>query len=131
MRKFKFAKLVRDKIVKGIQEAGNKPVYHILSQAEYIEELKKKVLEEAMEVPKAHDKKELLKEIADVQEVIDNLVVALDSSTDEIAEIQARKNDKAGSFKEKHYIDYVEAEDNSEWVEHYLASAEKYPELKD
>ena len=42
MRKFKFAKLVRDKIVKGIQEAGNKPVYHILSQEEYIEELKKK-----------------------------------------------------------------------------------------
>ena len=129
VRKFKFEKLVRDKIVDGIKEAGNTPVYFALKGDEFVNELKQKVLEEAMEVPNEESKEELLKELADVQEVLDNLVEALGSSKEEIQEIQKKKNDKAGSFKKRLYIKHVETQPDSDWVDHYLASPEKYPEI--
>jgi len=128
-RKFKFEKLVRDKIVDGIKEAGNTPVYHKLNDEDFIYQLKQKVLEEAVEVPREEDREELLKEIADVQEVIDNLIEALGSSKEEVAEIQKKKNEKAGSFKKRLYVKHVITKPDSEWVEYYLSSPDKYPEI--
>ena len=82
-----------------------------------------------MEIPNEKDHNELLKEIADVQEVLDNLIIALGSLPNEIKEIQAKKNAKAGSFKKRYFIEHVETKDNSPWNDHYLASPEKYPEM--
>lgn len=129
MRRFKFGKLVRDKIVEGIKESGNTPVYYELNEEDYLEELKKKVSEEAVEIPVATDRQELLKELADVLEVIDNLAEALGSSREDLETIRTEKNKKAGSFKKRLYVDYVEVEDNSEWISYYLSSPDKYPEI--
>lgn len=129
MRKFQFSKLVRDKIVQSIIDAGNTPNWRTLSNDEYIDELKKKILEEAQEVPSA-ESDELVKELADIQEIIDSLLQALNVSREEFQEVQKKKNDKAGSFKNKQYIEDVETQDGSEWVEYYLASPDKYPEIK-
>ena len=129
MRKFKFQKLVRDKIVEGITQAGNFPHWRILSDEEFVEELKKKVSEEAKEIPESKEE-ELVRELADLQEIIDNLLKELGVSKEEFANIQEKKNNKAGSFKDKHFIDYVETKEGSEWVEYYMASPEKYPEIK-
>lgn len=129
MREFKFAKLVRDKIIQGIIDAGNTPDWRTLSDEKYIIELKKKVFEEAQEIPSAQGE-DLIKELADVQEIIDNLLLALNVTKEEFQYIQNKKNDKAGSFKNKQYIESVKAKDDSEWIDYYLASPEKYPEIK-
>lgn len=129
MRKFKFAKLVRDKIVDQIVEAGNKPNWRTMSDQEYIEELKKKLLEEAQELP-AEKNDDLINELADIQEIMDKLLMALNIKSNELKAVQVKKNTKAGSFDKKLYVEDVETSDNSEWVNHYLASPEKYPEIK-
>ena len=130
IRKFKLGKLVRDKIVEGIIKTGNNPHFHKLNKSDYINELKKKVLEEASEFPKAKNKKELAEEIADLQEIIDNLLEVLKISKTGIAKLQKEKNKKRGSFKKRLYIDTVEVINNSEWVKYYLANPEKFPEIK-
>lgn len=83
MIKFKFAKLVRDKIVDNIQE------------------------------------------------IIDNLLDSLKVSKEEFKEVQNKKNEKAGSFKKKLYIEDVETGDEeTEWVKYYLSNPDQYPEIK-
>jgi len=128
MKKFKFSKLVRDKIVSGIKSVGNVPHYRVLNDTEYIEELVKKLAEESSELTKS-PAEDLLPEIADVQEIIDNLLKALKITKITLKIEQARKNKKAGSFKKKEYIDYVEANENSEWFDYYQKNPEKYPEM--
>jgi len=130
MRKFKFDKLVRDKIVDGIKEAGNIPHYKKLSNKAFVEELKKKILEEALEIPKTKDKAELVEELADLKEIIDSLLKSLAVSKKEIQIIQKEKNKKRGAFKKQLYIDFVEVADDSEWVAYYLKNPDKYPQIK-
>lgn len=122
---------MRDKIVDGIIAAGNLPHYRELSEGEYIKELKKKLLEEAQELPTVEDKLELLKELADIQEVLDNLSYTLKVPKVEMQKLQTDKNEKNGSFKKRLFVDYVETKDDSEWIEYYLKSPDKYPEIKD
>ncbi len=131
IRKFKFGKLVRDKIVDGIISVGNKPIFRKLKQDEYIQELKNKLLEEVEEFPKAKNKTELLEEVADFEEIMDNLLSVLNVKREDIKKIQKVKNQKRGSFKKRLYINYVETTDSdSEYVKYYLANPDKYPEIK-
>lgn len=130
MRKFEFKKLVRDKIVESIVSVGNKPKWKTLSDSQFIKELKKKIVEEALEVPHTDDKNEVVKEIADIQEIIDNLLEVLKVSKKEFAKIQKKKNEERGSFKKRQYIDTVETSDKvTKWVQYYLDNSDKYPEL--
>ena len=130
IRRFSFNKLVRDKIVGGIISVGNKPSFKVLSRNRYIEELKKKLVEEAKELPKAKNQIEIIDEIVDVEEIIDNLLSAIGVSRKEIKKLQKLKNIKRGSFKNRHFIDYVETKEGSEWIDYYLSNPEKYPEIK-
>ena len=130
MRKFRFDKLVRDKIVDGIKEAGNIPHHTKLSNKAFVEELKKKILEEALEIPNTKGKTELVEELADLQELIDNLLDAIAVSKKELLIIQKDKNRKRGSFTKRIFIDYVEAKADSEWIKYYLKNPDKYPEIK-
>jgi predicted house-cleaning noncanonical NTP pyrophosphatase (MazG superfamily) len=131
MRKFKFGKLVRDKIVDQVISDGNKPNWHELSNDKFIEELKKKIVEESQEIPRTIDPAEVIKELADIQEIIDSILDALKVKKEDFLEIQKKKNDKAGSFKNKQYIEDVEVlNEKSEWLDYYLANPDKYPEVK-
>ena len=128
MRRFKFEKLVRDKIVESIEGHGNVPHYRTLSDEEFAVELKKKLIEEAKELIEAQGD-EIIKEIADIQEIIDNLLKTLDISKENLEFAQNVKNDKNGSLKKKHYIEYVDVKEGSPEIEYYLKFAEKYPEI--
>ena len=129
MRKFKFSKLIRDKIADAIVKAGGKVNQRILDDKEYIEELKKKLVEEARELENA-PQEDLLEEICDVQEIIDYLVEVLQSSQKEIERIRKQKEEKAGSFKRRIYVETVEVPDDYQWIPHYLSDPERYPEIK-
>lgn len=117
-------------MVGSIVKAGNKPVWRVLGDDEYIEELKKKVHEESGEIPETKSNNDLVSEIADLQEVIDALLTALDVSKEELTRIRKIKNGKNGAFDQRHYVDYVETADGNKWEEYYAINSDKYPEIK-
>jgi predicted house-cleaning noncanonical NTP pyrophosphatase (MazG superfamily) len=129
MRKFKSNRLVRDKIIAGIVAEGSKAGFRILNDEEYQEELKKKVREEANELPEAEGE-EVLKELADIQETVDCLVKALGLSKKQLRETQKQKRVKAGSFKKRHFLETVEMADDCKWLDYYLKSTDKFQEIK-
>lgn len=98
MRKFKFSKLFRDKIVDQIIVTGNIPRWRTLSSEEYIQELRKKIEEEAAEIPDTK-KEELISELADLHEVIDCLLEALKVTKTEFLKIKKEKTKKPAHSK--------------------------------
>lgn len=129
MAKFKFNKLVRDKIVENIKKSGDTPKYKILSDAEYIKELKRKLIEECNEIANS-SKNNLPEEIADIQDIIDSIIYSFKISNKDIKGIQSQKRKKSGSFKKKIYIETVETKEDSEWNQYYRKNPAKYPEVK-
>jgi len=129
MRKFRFSKLVRDNIVEKIISGGGNPIWRKLSLEEYVVELKKKLIEETKELDEAKGD-EVLKELADVQEIIDNLVEAIGSTKKDLSEQQVKKNNQNGSFKNRQYIDLVEVADDAVEIDYYLKNSDRYPEIK-
>ncbi len=127
MRKFKFAKLVRDKILEQTASHAIKVESRTLDRREYIEELKKKLKEEAKELLNAKED-ELTGELADVQEILDYLLKELNISKKELNKKQTEKIEKSGAFKNKTFIETVTITENDEWLDYYQ---EKYKELKD
>lgn len=100
----KYEKLVRDNIPKIIEGTSQNCSYKILSEDEFLEELKRKLVEEAVEFCNEPS----MEEIADIIEVLDAIVVANDYSYDDIHKIKRDKAKERGSFFEKYFLEYVE-----------------------
>lgn len=130
MRKFRYGKLVRDRIPDSMRSLGERFESRALSEKEYLEELKKKILEEAGEMD-VGDRDGLAGEIADVKEVLEAMVAAIGKTAEEIDAIRSAKNEKAGAFHERIYIDTVELPEGNPWIEYLAAHPERYPEIKD
>ncbi|HUW71889.1 MAG TPA: nucleoside triphosphate pyrophosphohydrolase [Candidatus Humimicrobiaceae bacterium] len=105
MRKIvKYNKLIRDRIPEIIKKAGWKPTVRKLKKAEFLKALKKKVLEEARELIRAKDKKGVINEIVDIQELIDTLTSEIGLSKPQIKKFQAVKRKKRGGFKKRLFL---------------------------
>jgi len=130
MHKFKVEKLVRDKIAEEMIASENAG-HRVLNDKDYINELKKKILEEAKELLPVKDRDKIVKELADIQEVIDSLIKALKSSKQELKDKQKRENKKSGAFKKRLYIETVELADDHPWLDYYLKNPDKYPKIKE
>lgn len=131
MKYFKFAKLVRDKILPHMEDNNQKARgVRKLSDSEFIKELIKKILEESNEMINVSDQDELKKELADVYEVLDYLKEALKLTDEELEDLKKRKRDKNGGFSDRMYIEDVGVEEDNEWYQYYLDNPEKYPEVK-
>ena len=128
MPRFKFNKLVRDKIVEHQLATGAKPHYHQLDDKRHKEALVSKIVEEAQEILRA-GQADIAGEIADVQQAIDDLKEKFGLSSATIAEAQKTKNNKNGSFKKGIYIDDVELVENDVWATYYRKNADRYPEI--
>ncbi len=128
MRKFKFEKLVRDKIEKRIKSRGANVDSFVLDDKQYIEELKNKLLEETKEFVSA-ERKKLIEELADVQEVINYLLLTLDVDKEKLEEKQRAKIKERGSFNRRIYIRSVEVQNDDPWVDYYSSRPHKYPEV--
>ena len=102
-----YNKLVRDKIPDIILESGKIPKFRFLSDDEYFDCLKTKLLEECNEVLKADDKFKILEELSDIIEVISHLVVNLESSMDELEDIRRKKFGLIGGFCLKIFLEKV------------------------
>ncbi len=100
----KYNKLIRDKILEIIRVAGERPYWRILNGKEYLREIKKKISEEVKELIKAKDKKGIIDEIVDIQELTDVLISETGLTKSEIQKEQKIKNKKRGGFKKRLFL---------------------------
>ena len=131
MVRFYLQKLVRDKVVLNCLDDPEvvHTEYRELDSQEFRRELVCKVHEEADEIPLGDKQRdESLKELADLQEVVDALRRAFGFSDEQVKEEMARKKQKKGGFDNRHYIEYNDLVDDSKWVEVFRAQPEKYRE---
>ena len=128
MRKFRFEKLVRDKIVENILNGTktNKVNFKILNNKQFSVSLKKKFFEELKELDLT-DRKDAIKELADLQLIIDTCLKNLEISKKEFKEVIKNKNKKVGKFEKKIYIKNIEIDEKDEWFDYYV---KKYKEIK-
>lgn len=104
-----YNKLVRDNIPKIIADNGEKANTYILDDAQYITELKKKLLEEVDEYLESSE----LMELADILEVVDALSAAVGSSFDNVLELKKKKAQKNGAFYDRIFLTEVYENDKS------------------
>jgi predicted house-cleaning noncanonical NTP pyrophosphatase (MazG superfamily) len=98
-------KLVRDKIPEIIlKNEGSVPRVRTLSIKEYQQELRRKLVEEAKEVLLAKTKKEVVMELADVQEVMLALSESLSVSENDITLVQKKKKKERGGFSKRIFL---------------------------
>lgn len=105
--KYVYNKLVRDKILEAINKKGDRKAnYRILNDKEYIEELDKKLFEEAHEFVEEHS----VEELADLMEVIGAIMKIKNISLEDVQKEREIKNYKKGKFENRIFLIDVEQE---------------------
>jgi 8-oxo-dGTP diphosphatase len=128
MRHFVYSKLVRNKILDDMLRQKELVRYHILDDRQYLRELQKKILEETSEIDIENNEK-LLSELADLQEVINSMLSAINKKPKDLKAIQDKKNAQFGSFDKKVYIDTVAVSDDNPWISYLEENSDRYPEF--
>jgi predicted house-cleaning noncanonical NTP pyrophosphatase (MazG superfamily) len=101
----KYNKLIRDKILAGLDKKGIPYKSHIADDAEYNEKLFLKVLEESAEVATEESDDKIKEEIADLLEVIEAIKKFKNFSDEEIEEIRLKKLEEKGGFEKRIILD--------------------------
>ena len=101
-----YNKLVRDRIPEIIRADGVEPKIRVLDEAEYKSALLDKLVEEAREgvLANGHDK-ELVKELADLQEVVDSVIRAFGLSREEIETVKGERRNARGGFEQRLFLE--------------------------
>lgn len=100
----KYNKLIRDRIPEIIKEAGWLPTVRTLKRSEFLNATKKKVLEEAEELIQSKDKKGIIDEIIDIQELLDVLASETGLTKLGVKKLQSAKRKKRGGFKKRLFL---------------------------
>lgn len=103
-----YNKLVRDNILGIISQENKIAKSRILSDEEYKLEALKKIVEEANEVLAAGNNKDLMKEIGDLQGIIEAVIKAFNLDEKEILEIKNQRKQERGGFDKKIFLESVE-----------------------
>ncbi|WP_121661851.1 nucleoside triphosphate pyrophosphohydrolase [Metabacillus litoralis] len=99
-----YNKLVRDKIPQMIQASGKECRTKLLSDTDYINELKIKLTEEIAEYQEALTDGQAIEELADVLEVIRSLAQVHGAVFEEVEAIRQQKADERGGFKGRIFL---------------------------
>ncbi len=129
-KRFAMEKLVRD----NIEHYLARGIYHhfrILSGKELTQALKTKLIEESQEVLLADQQEQLIEELADLQEVILNLMQVSGITQEQVEEKRKLKKMRVGGFEEARYIYYVDVPEDCPEYQYFLAHPQKYPEIKE
>lgn len=103
-----YNKLIRDRIPE-IMDAQNIDYrVKVMTDSEYRQALLDKLLEEAQEVKQATPG-EIVKELADVQEVMHALMEAVGVTPEEVNEAQGKRRQERGGFREKLMLLWTES----------------------
>lgn len=95
-----YNKLVRDRIPEIIVADGRQCATKIMDENECRQALLAKLVEEAQEVADA-DAGDMVKEIADLYEVIDALLIAFDLNKDIALATQKKRREERGGFEKR------------------------------
>lgn len=107
----KINKLVRDRIPDIIREGGETPVVKtIVDDHDFIQELKRKLLEEVSEFLDSDNSAE---EIADMWEVLNALTYALGLNRQSIEDLRAHKQKERGGFRNRVFLERVDPGEDS------------------
>lgn len=101
MKTIKYNKLVRDNIPDIITASGKECDYDILDDRDYVVKLKEKLIEEAREVVTAVDTDEIIRELADVLEIVDAIESHYSIDHSEVIKIKEQKGIKNGKYEKK------------------------------
>lgn len=131
MRKFRENKLWRDK-GPACQEARGS-IIHLksLTDEEYEAALRNKLIEEALEVKGAKTEEELIRELADMYEVIDTLIAFHGLQKETVLSVQESKRDRRGGLVERKFVTIAEHPEGSYNEKYCLSDPEKHPEVID
>ncbi len=91
-----------------IERDGVKYSSRILNDEEYRHQLVAKLVEEAKEVQEATGPEEIIKEIADVWEVIEAIIVEFGLDHSEIQRVKQERRDSRGGFDKKIYLEHTD-----------------------
>ena len=95
-----YNKLVRDRIPEIIAAEGRQYATEILDEGEYRQALLEKLVEEAQEVTIAGPD-DLVKELADLYEVVDALIAAFQLDREAIRTTQHKRHNERGGFAKR------------------------------
>jgi|TARA_R110002050_G_C8961761_1_gene514408 predicted house-cleaning noncanonical NTP pyrophosphatase (MazG superfamily) len=99
-----YNKLVRDRIPEIIEASGHKCEARILSDDEYLMELKNKLQEEVNEFLESGS----VEELADIIEVVHSLSTQSGSSIESVEKMRFNKANERGGFKDKIFLKTVD-----------------------
>jgi predicted house-cleaning noncanonical NTP pyrophosphatase (MazG superfamily) len=108
MPRVTYNKLVRDLIPERIEKSGEHARVRVLTTAEFSDELRKKLLEEAAELTQAHTRDDVLKEYADLMVVLDFIALEHEFSKADIHDALTRNLEAKGSFEKRFFLEYTE-----------------------
>jgi predicted house-cleaning noncanonical NTP pyrophosphatase (MazG superfamily) len=131
MPRFQFNKLVRDRLPDIYEELGQRITWRRLIGRELLKRLRDKLVEEAAEIPiESEDRETIIDELADVEQVTDDIKERLDISDEEVKLAKEKKFAKKGGFSEGIFVEVIELDDGDEWVEYYRREPKKYKEVE-
>ena len=102
-----YNKLVRDNIPRIIHNAGKVCDCEVLDDKQYKVELRRKLVEEALELSKSESKKDMIEELADVFELLDYILIEEKIDILEVKKRRIQKNMDKGGFDDKLYLKSV------------------------
>lgn len=129
MPTFRLDKLVREKLPQIYAELGQQITTRRLSPSEFRDALREKLIEEASEPFDATDDQAVLAELADIQQVLDDLVVQYGFSREQLAAVQQKKLAKKGGFQNAVFVETVTCDDDDPWTAYYRKEPERFPEI--
>ncbi len=102
-------KLVRDKIPEIIEAEGKTPYSHVLSDDEYRDALRAKLVEEAGEVMESNGD---LSEYADTLEVFKAAIEADGYTWEQVEGVRVQKREDRGGFENRIFLERVDERTN-------------------
>ena len=96
-----YHKLVRDGIPEIIRRQGEHCEVAVMTEEEYRQALREKLVEEATEAAQAATLQELITELADVQEVLDALRATYALAPETLVFEQAQRRAERGGFQQR------------------------------
>lgn len=107
MAKVYYNKLIRDRIKEKIENNGEQcEVRQITDDAEFQQELLKKVAEEASALSRARSREEFIDEYADLMVVLDTLTAQLELSEAEVSLALKENLERKGGYQERHFLNW-------------------------
>lgn len=125
MKKYQFNKLIRSNLPERMQQEGVKLFSRHLSDLEFEQELKNKLVEESVEVQNTDSKDNLIKELADVMEVVESIRSLHNITQEEIEEERILKREINGVFLAANFVNYIEVPISNQKVIDYLENRDR------